>query len=178
MQQSVVVNFKSLVFLNHTRNTYLLVGDGIKYNHFLTMEKGMIEVKRVPKNSQFMKELIPYNKYSLKHAAHIYLTSFLEKTPVAVKALQAILRNKDNSRMNFLPASAAEKAEIPTRIERAQEKANELTLEQICGDLKLDPKRVRGWFRENNVQKPGQRWTWPKSQRDQIIKLIKSLEPK
>lgn len=141
------------------------------------MERGFIEVKRVPNNSQFFKELIPYNKYSLKHGARVYFNSFLEKTPVAIKALKAILRNKDDSRLNFLPDSVREKAEIPTKQERTQEKANEITLEKICEDLKLNSKHVRAWFRQANVQKPGNRWTWPKSQREQIVKLIRSLEP-
>lgn len=177
MSETVTVNFKSVMFLNRTRSSYLLVNEGTKYSHFLTMERGFIEVKRVPNNSQFLKELMPYNKYSLKHGARVYFDSFLEKTPVALKALKAILRNKDNDRMNFLPDSVREKAEIPTKQERTQEKANEITLEKICEDLKLNSKHVRAWFRQNNVQKPGNRWTWPKSQREQIVKLIRSLEP-
>lgn len=176
-QGSVVVNFKSVVFLNRT-HSYLLVGEGQKYQHYLTMERGFIEVKRVPKTSQFVKELKPYNKYSLKHGAKIYWDSFLEKTPIAVRTIRNILSNKDMNRMNFLPVTEQDKAEIPTRQERTQEKANEITLEKICEGLKLDSKRVRGWFRDNDIQKPGKRWTWPKNQRDQITKLIKDLEIK
>ena len=177
MPGTIIVNFKSVVFLNQT-HSYLLVGEGQRYQHYLTMERGFIEVKRVPKSSQFVKELVPYNKYSLKHGAKIYWDSFLEKTPMAVRTIRNILNSKDMSRTNFLPETEKEKAEIPTRQERTQEKANEITLEKICEDLKLNSKHVRAWFRENNVQKPGNRWTWPKTQRDEIVKLIKKLEPK
>ena len=177
MPETIIVNFKSVVFLNRT-HSYLLVGEGQRYQHYLTMERGFIEVKRVPKSSQFVKELVPYNKYSLKHGAKIYWDSFLEKTPIAVRTIRNILSSKDMNRMNFLPETEKEKAEIPTRQERTQEKANEITLEKICEELKLNSKHVRAWFRENNVQKPGNRWTWPKSQRDSIVKLIKKLEPK
>src|SRR5690242_16095768 len=103
MSDTVVVNFKSVVFLNRTRNSYLLVGEGVKYAHFLTMERGYIEVKRVQRTSQFMKELIPYNKYSLQHAAKVYHDSFLDKTGVANRTIKNILRNKDLGRINFLP---------------------------------------------------------------------------
>lgn len=175
MPETVVVNFKSVVFLNQT-HSYLLVGEGIKYQHYLTMERGFIEVRRVQKTSQFVKELKPYNKYSLKHAAKIYWDSFLEKTPIAVRTIRNILSSKDMNRLNFLPETEKEKAEIPTRQERTQEKANEITLEKICEDLKLNSKQVRGWFRQCDVPKPGKRWTWPKSKRDEISKLIKKLE--
>lgn len=177
MQQSVVVNFQSRIFLNRNRNTYLLVAEGEKYSHFVTMETGMIETKRVPKASQFVKELIPYNKCSLKHAAHVYMTSTLEKSSLAKSILQSILRNQDNSKVDFLPGNVKEKAEVPTRQERTQEKANEITLEKICEDLKLNSKHIRAWFREHNVPKPSNRWTWPKSKRDEIVKLIRKLEP-
>lgn len=176
MPESIIVNFKSVVFLNRTRNSYLLVGEGQKYVHFLTLERGFIEVKRVQKTSQFVKELIPYNKYSLKHAAQHYFDSFLEKTPTANRTIKNILRNTDMDRINFLPVTEHEKAEIPTRQERAQEKANEITLEKICEDLKLNSKHVRAWFRQCDIPKPGKRWTWPKNKRDEITKLVKKLE--
>jgi hypothetical protein len=175
---SVIIKFQSLVFLNHRRNTFLLVGTGEKYHHFVTMENGLIETKRLNKTSQAVKDLIPYNKYPLKHAAQIYLNTTLEKTSKAKRILRIIMANKDDSRMNFLPTSEHEKAEKPTRVERIQEKANEITLEQICKSINMDSKRARSLFRDNNIQKPGQRWTWAKSERDRIVKLIKSLDVK
>jgi hypothetical protein len=175
---SVIIKFQSRVFLNHRRNTFLLVGEGDKYHHFLTMEDGVIDVKRMGKNSQTLKEMIPYNKYSLKHAADIYASTTLEKTAKARKILRAILANKDDSRTNFLPVSDQHNAEKPTRIERAQERANEITLEQICKDMSLDPKKVRAYFRDNDIKKPGQRWTWARTDKDKIVKLIKSLDVK
>lgn len=175
---SVIVKFQSLVFLNHRRNTFLLVGSGEKYHHFVTMQDGFIDTVRLGKHSQTVKDLLPYNKYSLKHAAEIYLNTTLEKTSKAKRILRIIMANKDDSRMNFLPTAEKDKAEKPTRVERLVEKANEITLEQICKSINMDSKRARSLFRENNIKKPGQRWTWAKSEKDGIIKLIKSLDVK
>lgn len=175
---SIIIKFQSLVYLNHRRNTFLLVGSGEKYHHFVTMENGLIETKRLNKTSQELKDFIPYNKYSLKHAAEIYLNTTLEKTSKAKRILRIIMANKDELRMNFLPTSEHEKAEKPTRVERIQEKANEITLEQICKSMSLDSKYVRSLFRNNDVKKPGQRWTWPKTERDGVVKLIRSLDVK
>lgn len=177
-QQSVVVKFESRVFLNRNRYTYLLVGEGERYKHFVTMETGSIELRRAGKESQLVKDLIPYNKYSLRHAADVYLKTTLEKSSKAKRVLQNVIRNKDDSRTDFLLVSEKGRAEKPTRLERLQDKANEITLEQVCKELKLDPKYVRALFRNNNVQKPGNRWTWQKTQKDQIVKLIRKLDSK
>jgi hypothetical protein len=182
MERAVIVDFQSLVFLRRPQKifepkmaTYLKVAGTEKYNYFVTMESGRIEVVRTKKSSQLMNELKPYNKYSLKHAAHIYLTSTLEKSEKAERMLKAILRNKDLTRTNFLEGPDKDRIEKPTKTERLTEKANEVTLEQICQDIRLDPKKVRALFREHNVPKPGNRWTWEKSNRDNVIKQIKSM---
>lgn len=177
-QSSVIIKFQSLVFLNHRRNTFLLVGSGEKYHHFVTMENGLIDTKRLNKTSQEIKDFIPYNKFSLKHAAEIYLSTTLEKTEKAKRILRIIMANKDDSKTNFLPITEKDKAEKPTRVERLVEKANEVTLEQICKSMNLDSKRARSLFRENDIQKPGQRWTWAKTEKDRIVKLLKSLDVK
>ena len=183
--ESVIVKFSSFVFLHRPQrmyaakmNTYLKVGENDKYVHFVTMESGQIELIRTPKHSQLINELVPYNKYSLKHAAQIYMGTTLEKTSKARRALQNILRSTDDSRTDFLPVMERDKLNKPTRQERLQEKANEVTLEQICKASGRDSKVVRALFREHDIKKPGNRWTWPKGQRDKIEKLIKSLESK
>lgn len=175
MGDTIIVKFQSRVFLRQTR-TYLLVGQGEKYNHFLTMETGMIDIKRVPKVSMLMKELSPYNKYSLKHAAQIYSQTTLEKSSKAKRILKIILANRDENRTNFLPTQEREKLERPTKAERTIEKANEITLEHLCQEMRLDPKKIRFLFREAGIKKPGARWTWEKSQRDKIVKMIQSLD--
>ena len=182
---SVIIKFQSRVFLRrpqktfaHKNSTYLLVGEGERYNHYLTMESGVIDVVRSGKSSALTSELVPYNKYSLKHAAEVYANTTLEKSAKARKILRAIMANKDDSRTNFLPLSEHGKAEKPTRVERMQDRANEVTLEQICKEMSLDPKRVRAFFRDNDIKKPGNRWTWPKLDKDKIVKLIKSLDVK
>jgi hypothetical protein len=185
MNNSVIVKFESRVFLHRPRSvmspknsTYLLVGEGPRYKHFLSMESGIIDVIRVPKMGKLVEELKPYNKYSLKHAAEVYAGTTLQKSSLARRILRNIMNNRDDSRVNFLPVEEHAKAEKPTKQERIADKANEITLEQICKEMKLDPKFIRGLFRENDVKKPSNRWTWPKGEREKIVKLIKSLEPK
>lgn len=181
--ESVIVNFKSFVFLHRPQkmyaakmNTYLKVAENEKYVHFVTMANGQIELIRTPKHSQLVQDLVPYNKYSLKHAAQIYMGTTLEKTSKARRALMNILKSTDMTKTDFLPVMEREKLNKPTRQERLTEKANEVTLEQICKATGRDSKVVRALFREHDIKKPGNRWTWPKGQRDKIEKLIKSLE--
>lgn len=158
--------------------SYILVRVGEKYNHYLRLHNGIIEVVRLGSESETVRDMKPYNKVDIKHAARVYRDSYLPKTDEAKQILKEILANKDDDRRNFIFDEGPDKKsklEKPTKAERAQVKANMVTLEKICEDLDLVPSRVRSAFRRHDIKKPGHGWTWPKSEYSQVVKMVKQL---
>lgn len=176
--RTVRIMIMSSVFRDKTY-TYLLVRRGEKYNHYLRLHTGVVEVIRLGKSSEQVQRLVPYPKFPLKHAANVYLKSYLPKTDEAYRVIEAILSSDDDDQMNFLLDEDAgftkEKLEKPTKVERSIEKANMVTLEKICQDLDLKPARVRAAFRRHQVKKPGTGWHWDKSEYSKIVKQIKEI---
>lgn len=173
----------SSVFRDRTYS-YLLVRSGEKYNHYLRLHEGLIEVVRFHKEAELVQNLVPYNKYSLRHAAEVYSVSHLPKTDQALQVLDVILKSTDDDQMNFLLDIPPEKAdrkprksklEKSTKEERQKEKANTVTLEKLAVQLSTTPSRIRAAFRRHNTPKPGARWEWKKSEQDQILKMIKAI---
>ena len=172
--------FMSNVFLDKTY-TYLLVRTGERYNHYVTLNTGTMEVVRLGKDSEIVQRLRPYPKYSLKHAAEIYLRSTLIKTDEAVEVLDAILNNEDDEQINFLLEKKNHRdskrggLEKPTKQERNIIRANMVSLDQICNELKIAPARARALLRKHDVKKPGASWSWEKSQYSQVLNMFRKM---
>ena len=165
----------SSVFLDRTYS-YLLVRSGDRYNHYLRLHEGTVELIRFHKESELVLRLRPYPKHGLRKAAQVYMSSPLPKTDEAQAVLESILASTDDDQMNFVfDASEKQKLDRPSRQERQAKKANQVSLEQICEELEITPNRARGIFRRNNIDKPGARWEWNKSERDQVVKMIKKF---
>ena len=166
------VLFMFSVFLDRTYS-YLLVRSGDSYNHYIRLCEGTIELVRFHKESELVLRLKPYTRHSLAHAALVYLKSTLPKSEEATAVLEAVVANRDDDRINFLVEQ--EKLEKMSKRERVTQKSNQISLEQICEELKITPSRARGIFRRNRVEKPGARWEWDKGQRDQVVKELQKF---
>lgn len=171
------IKMATMVYLTRQGNySYLLVSSTERFNYFLTLHKGQVEIERHGTKSEFMLGLRPHSKCGIKHAAKIYMTSTLPKTDQAMEVLDAIMLSSLD-RVNFFSYQPVEreKRERLTKKERTRLKANTIKLEKICDDLGVEPSVVRSRFRRKGIERPGGKWAWPKSQVSEIIKQIKLL---
>lgn len=170
MSRIIQVTFFSAVYLNRSF-TYLLVRKGERYNHYLRLHEGTVEVIRAGVDSDLVHALRPY-PCSLHHAASVYARSTLFKTSQAENTLTEILDNWNESRIDYLAGDGNER---PTRRERDQQKANMFTLESLCEELNIPAHNARAALRRMNYDKPGSRWEWPRDQREKIVEIIQGL---
>ncbi len=169
---------QTLVFLTrHMRYSYLYVGETDRYKYFLTLQSGTIDLERHGQDSEFVKkEIVPYSRCSLKHAAKIYSTSTLGRTDKAAAVISAILKSKDSETRFIAPqVGKSGERERLSKQERSQLRANTLSLKQLAAQVGITSQHLRSLLRRSNLEKPGGRWAWPKSQSPALIKQIKNL---
>ena len=172
------LEMRTFVFLTyHLRNSYLYVGETDRYKYFLTLQSGAVDLERHGKDSDFVKnDIYPYGRCGLKHAARIYRSSHLEKTKKAQDMLDLIISSPD-TQINFIHSQVGEKAEKEriSKQERAQIKANTISLKQLASQVGITSQHLRSILRKNDFEKPGGRWSWPKSQFPLLVKQVKKL---
>lgn len=187
----LVIDFTPRIFLCKT-HSYILVKTGTKYGHFLTMESGSIELVKLEmgadgrfyfrkrnegevgdKTQAFVEyPLVPYHKTSMESALKVYLTSPLNRTVKAARALAELTGG-------VLPP---EEQETPARAKRKPKSGDSrphttlpgYTLHELCEELGIDPTEARAELRAKGVKKPGSKWSW--ENREQAKEAIKALK--
>lgn len=201
MSHHISVDFTNRVFFNDRRNLYLLVGDGAGFGRFLTMENGIIELKNVERSSsdpttfsEFIKvkdrlaeaKLIHLPGYEDKffYALKMLNDSYLNKDPKALAVIDGLMKGTlqpgklvDEKRVRLAKAKRV-KAEKPAKAKakkgqvQATTTGGEVSLEQLCLELGIEPRAARGKLRRAGVEKPGSRWAWSPNQVASIRKVL------
>lgn len=201
MSHTISVDFTNRVFFNDRRNLYLLVGDGVGFGRFLTMENGVIELKNIersPSNpatfSEFIKikdrlaeaKLIHLPGYEDKffYALKTLKDSYLSKDPKALAVIDGLMSGTlqpgklvDEKRARRVKAKKV-RAEKPAKAKtkkgqvQAATAGGEVSLEQLCLELGIEARAARGKLRRAGVEKPGSRWAWSPNQVASIRKVL------
>lgn len=165
--KKIQVAFYPLIYVDRHRHTYLLVYKGSRYNYYLTMVTGVIELVKLGVTSEtVLSELTPI-KGSLTLAAKTYSASYLTKTDEAVKTLDNILNGRECLLPNWVKAP-----EQLTNEDRLKLKANAIPLSTICKELRLTESSCRQYLKSQGLRPEGKRWQWPKADAARIKELL------
>jgi hypothetical protein len=157
------IDFTHRLYLCRT-HSYILVRQGNKYGHFLTMASGSIEMVKILKDGSHYRiskrnegedvkehswvswDLVPYPG-SLDKAIEIYRRSTLARTAGARDAINELLGVVPHT-----PRTEKPRSELPT--------GHGYTIQDLANDLNLDASHLRSELRKRRIAKPGARWEW------------------
>ncbi|MEM4655264.1 MAG: hypothetical protein QXL34_07250 [Thermosphaera sp.] len=151
------------VMQNRSRNIYLSFHRGRKFEYFVRLHEGRVEVVKLKLAKA--DELIPATgpQTDVKHCVDVFLASHLPKTERAVRVLQAI---KDGKSPTLSALETSPKAKVING-----EKLVDLKL--ICRELDLDPRAARKILRDKKIARTQGRWAFPQSDIERIKSLLK-----
>lgn len=167
-KKRIAVEFYPVIFVDPHRHTYLLVHRGQRYDYYLTMRDGFIEVVKEGKDSEAVAELTPCRKRDLLYAAKVYKSSTLMRTDHAAEVMENILQGKEQ----LLPSALLSTADKLSFKDRMVVKANTVKLSAICEKLDLPYGKCTKLLAKLGYKPDGKFWQWQKGEAEDVAELL------
>lgn len=167
------------LFTNYHRNYFLQIREAVKYDYFISLRSGKVEVLKLPKVEMRHLTAAKGKNDTPKHFAEVMLASTLEKADAARRILEAVLKNPGSiANMNVETTIEGDATESPLKETNSAKPINGenlVPLKKICADANIDPKIARRVLRGHG-QKPAGRWEWPVASVPVIMSILQSAK--
>ncbi len=165
------------LYKNYNSNYFLLIKEAVKFDYYVSLFSGKIEVLKLPKEEARHLTLATKPSETPKHFAEVMLKSLLFKTEIAVKVLEAVVQNSltvKNLDLDSAPEGDVATSPLKEANQVKPKNAEDaVPLKKICSDARVEPKLARRILRANG-QKPAGRWEWPKAAVPAIMEVLRA----